>query len=151
MHVCLRVLTESNKSRFHSYSVGNGVLMISHLPFGIVACTFFPTTLNSRNSCIWTGSVSSCSLSPFSLLVNRSRAAVSTAKNGLFQTTAKFTSKFHLLLTCLGFIVLKMPVILNRYLRETDTTLDLFELCLGWETYSIWLAPICHLSSKNLS
>ena len=77
MQAFLRVLTESNKSRFHSYIFRNGVLMISHLPFGIVSCTFFPTTLNSRNSCIWTGSVSSCSLSPFSLLIDRSWAAVS--------------------------------------------------------------------------
>ena len=39
--VCLRVLKESNKSRLDSYSVRNSVLI---LPFGIVACTFFPTT-----------------------------------------------------------------------------------------------------------
>ena len=31
MDVCLRVLKESNKSRFDSYSVRNGVLIISHI------------------------------------------------------------------------------------------------------------------------
>ena len=35
------------KSRFDSYSVRNSELIVSHtvLPFGIVACTFFPTTV----------------------------------------------------------------------------------------------------------
>ena len=43
--VCLRVLKESNKSRFDSYSVRNSVLIIRPiLHFEIVACTFFPTT-----------------------------------------------------------------------------------------------------------
>ena len=46
-HGCLRVLKESNKSRFNSHSVRNNVLIVSR----IVACTFFPTTF-SRNSCI---------------------------------------------------------------------------------------------------
>ena len=47
MEMCFRVLKESNKSRFDSYSRQeqfNGVLIISILPFEIVACTFFPTT-----------------------------------------------------------------------------------------------------------
>ena len=44
MDVCLRVLKESNKSRFDSYSVRNSILRICHITFGIVACTFFPTT-----------------------------------------------------------------------------------------------------------
>ena len=35
---------ESNKSRFDSYRVRNSVLITSHIPFGIVARTFFPTT-----------------------------------------------------------------------------------------------------------
>ena len=45
--ICLRMLKESNKSRFDSYSVRNSELIVSHtvLPFGIVACTFFPTTV----------------------------------------------------------------------------------------------------------
>ena len=43
MDICLQVLKESNKSRFNSYSVRNNVLIISRLPFGIVACTFFLT------------------------------------------------------------------------------------------------------------
>ena len=42
MDVCLRVVKESNKSRFDSYSVRNR--SYPTLPFGIVACTFFPTT-----------------------------------------------------------------------------------------------------------
>ena len=44
--ICLRMLKGSNKSRFDSYSVRNSELIVSHtvLPFGIVACTFFPTT-----------------------------------------------------------------------------------------------------------
>ena len=33
MDVCLRVLNESNKSRFDSYSVRNSVLIISHITF----------------------------------------------------------------------------------------------------------------------
>ena len=40
--VCLRVLKESNKSRFDSYRVRNSVLI--SLRLGIVACTFCPTT-----------------------------------------------------------------------------------------------------------
>ena len=44
MDVCLRVLKESNKSRFDSYSVRNSVSIISHITFGIVTCTVFPTT-----------------------------------------------------------------------------------------------------------
>ena len=31
--ICLRVLKESNKSRFDSYSVRNSVLIISHIIF----------------------------------------------------------------------------------------------------------------------
>ena len=33
MDICLRVLKESNKSRFDSYSVRNSVLIISHITF----------------------------------------------------------------------------------------------------------------------
>ena len=33
MEICLRVLKESNKSRFDSYSVRNSVLNISHITF----------------------------------------------------------------------------------------------------------------------
>ena len=44
MDVCLRMLEESSKSRSDSYSVRNSVLIISHITFRIVACTFFPTT-----------------------------------------------------------------------------------------------------------
>ena len=44
INLCLRLLKKSGKSNFGSYSVRNSVLIISYLPFGIVACTFFPTT-----------------------------------------------------------------------------------------------------------
>ena len=44
MDVCLLLLKENNKSRFDSFSVRNSVFIIPILPFGIVACTFFPTT-----------------------------------------------------------------------------------------------------------
>ena len=46
MDLFLRVLKESSKSSFDSFSVRNSVLIISYpiLPFGIVACTFFPET-----------------------------------------------------------------------------------------------------------
>ena len=43
MHICLRVLKESNKSRFDSYSVRNSVLSISHITFLDCRGTFFPT------------------------------------------------------------------------------------------------------------
>ena len=33
MEIYLRVLNESNKSRFNSYSVRNSVLIISHITF----------------------------------------------------------------------------------------------------------------------
>ena len=45
MEMCLRVLKESNKSRFDSYS--RQEYCIDHIPlfpFGIVTCTFLPTT-----------------------------------------------------------------------------------------------------------
>ena len=43
--ICLRVLKESNKSRFDSYrSSGTEYRSYPILPFGIVACTFFPIT-----------------------------------------------------------------------------------------------------------
>ena len=39
-----RAKESKKKSRFDSYSVRNSVLIISHSTFGIVACTFLPTT-----------------------------------------------------------------------------------------------------------
>ena len=51
MDLCLKVLKESNKTKFDSYSVRNSVLIISHITFRDVACTFFSDNL-SRNSCI---------------------------------------------------------------------------------------------------
>ena len=46
LDVCLQVLKESNKSRFDS-SVCQEQCIDQHpiLPFRIVACTFFPTTI----------------------------------------------------------------------------------------------------------
>ena len=44
MVVCLRVLKESNKSRFDSYSVRNSVLIISPLTFRDCRVHIFPTT-----------------------------------------------------------------------------------------------------------
>ena len=52
MDVCLRVLKESNKSRFDSYSVRNSVLIISHITFRDCRVHSFSDNL-SRNSCIW--------------------------------------------------------------------------------------------------
>ena len=51
MDVCLRVLKESNKSRFDGYSVRNCVLIISHVTFRDYRVHIFSDNL-SRNSCI---------------------------------------------------------------------------------------------------
>ena len=51
MDVCLRVLKESNKSRFDSYSVRNSVLIISHITFRDCRVHIFSDNLY-RNSCI---------------------------------------------------------------------------------------------------
>ena len=45
MKMCLRVLKESNKSKFDSYRRQEQCIDHILLPFGIVACTFFPTTI----------------------------------------------------------------------------------------------------------
>ena len=44
MEMCLRVLTESNKSRFDSYNRREQCTDHIPLPFAIVTYTFFPTT-----------------------------------------------------------------------------------------------------------
>ena len=49
--VRLRVLKESNKSRFDSYSVRNSVLIIPHITFRDCRVHTFSANL-SRNSCI---------------------------------------------------------------------------------------------------
>ena len=51
MDVCLRVLKESNKSRFDGYSVRNCVLIISHVTFRDYRVHIFSDNL-FRNSCI---------------------------------------------------------------------------------------------------
>ena len=43
MDICLRVLKESNKSRFDSYSVRKSVLDISHITFRDFRVHLFPT------------------------------------------------------------------------------------------------------------
>ena len=49
MDICLRVLKESNKSRFDSYSVRNSVLNVSHITFRDCHVHIFSDNL-SRNS-----------------------------------------------------------------------------------------------------
>ena len=44
MDICLRVLKESNKSRFDSYSVKSSVFCIFHITFGNSRVHIFPTT-----------------------------------------------------------------------------------------------------------
>ena len=51
MDICLRVLKESNKSRFDSYRVRNSVLIISHITFLDCRVHIFSDNL-SRNSCM---------------------------------------------------------------------------------------------------
>ena len=51
MDVCLRELKQSNKSRFDSYSVRNGVLIISHITFRGCGVDTFSDNL-SWNSCM---------------------------------------------------------------------------------------------------
>ena len=48
--ICLRLLKESNKSRFDSYSVRNNVLSIYHIIFRDCRAHIFCDNL-SRNSC----------------------------------------------------------------------------------------------------
>ena len=52
VEICLRVLKESNKSRFDSYSVRNSVLIISHITFRDCRVHMFSDNL-SLNSCIY--------------------------------------------------------------------------------------------------
>ena len=51
LDICLRVLKESNKSRFNSYSVKNSVLIISHITFRDCRVHMFSNNF-SRNSCM---------------------------------------------------------------------------------------------------
>ena len=51
----LRVLKESVKSRFDSYSVRNSVLIISHITFRDCQVHIFFSDNHSRNSCIHFG------------------------------------------------------------------------------------------------
>ena len=50
MDVCLRVLKESNKNRFDSYSVRNSVLIISHITFRDCRVHIFPDKLYTETS-----------------------------------------------------------------------------------------------------
>ena len=58
LDVCLWVLKQSNKSRFNS-SVRQEQCIVQHpiLPFGIVACTFFPTTFLEMTVYLACGSI----------------------------------------------------------------------------------------------
>ena len=56
MDVCLRVLKESNKSRFDSYSFRKSALIISHITFGDCRVHSFSDNL-SLNSCMYCASV----------------------------------------------------------------------------------------------
>ena len=51
MDICLRMLKESNKSRFDSYSVRNSVLIISHITFRDYRVHISSDNL-TQNSCI---------------------------------------------------------------------------------------------------
>ena len=51
MDICLRVLKESNKSRFHCYSVRNSELIVSYITFRDCRVHIFSDNL-PRNSCI---------------------------------------------------------------------------------------------------
>ena len=46
--VCLQVLKESNKNRFHSFSVRNSVFTILIFSLGVIACTFFSDNLSRK-------------------------------------------------------------------------------------------------------
>ena len=53
MDVCLRVLKESNKSRFDSYSVRNSELIVSHITFrDCRVYIFFSTTFLEIAVCL---------------------------------------------------------------------------------------------------
>ena len=51
MDVCLRVLKESSKIRFDSYSVRNSVLIISHITFRECCVHIFPTAFLEIAEC----------------------------------------------------------------------------------------------------
>ena len=53
MDVCLRMVKESNKSRFNSFSVRNSVLIIIHINIRDCRVQIFSDNI-SRNSCIAT-------------------------------------------------------------------------------------------------
>ena len=53
MDVCLRMVKESNKSRFDSFSVRNSVLIIIHINIRDCRVQIFSDNI-SRNSCIAT-------------------------------------------------------------------------------------------------
>ena len=59
MDLCLRVLKESNKSRFDSYSVKNSVLFISHITFRDCCVHIFSNNL-SQNNCITDSFICPC-------------------------------------------------------------------------------------------
>ena len=52
MNICLRMLKESNKSRFDSYSARNSELIVAHINFRDCRVHIFSDNL-SRNSCMY--------------------------------------------------------------------------------------------------
>ena len=72
MDVCLRVLKESNKSRFDSYSVRKSVLIISHITFRDCRVHSFSDNL-SRNSCIQNLENHTLSVDQFNRELNQQR------------------------------------------------------------------------------
>ena len=57
MDICLRVLKESNKSRFDSYSARNSELIVAHINFWDCRVHIFPTTFLEIAVCTIVNSV----------------------------------------------------------------------------------------------
>ena len=77
MDLCLKVLKESNKTKFDSYSVRNSVLIISHITFRDCRVHIFSDNL-SRKSCISDSikaalgiGIGSCALGSYCLVVTQ--------------------------------------------------------------------------------
>ena len=70
MDICLRVLKESNKSRFDSYSVRNSELIVSHTTFRDCRMHIFYDNF-PRNGCIREGNHAGLSFAMTSGTVTR--------------------------------------------------------------------------------
>jgi len=69
MDVCLRVLKESNKSRFDIYSVKNSVLIISHITFRDCRVNIY--SVNLFEIAVLNGCKPTCTLTRINLCVSR--------------------------------------------------------------------------------